>query len=380
MTDIGIFFDFYSRNKKHDIIRYGFEKSEFNGGVEFNKICQSILERRSYLMYSLDLSGLPRKFSGRPKITYDKSFNVLTDNLQTIPNYELAKYVLFRINSDHLLQRIRMAITEDGLMRQTMIRYFKLFLMLYNRFGYKVVKGDMFRAKIRSNPFYQKHETDIISGVINGINTDLETLNDKSSGTVAEIRETLLSVLDIIIMCSDKSRTITINNLNDLILNDLQEFDVGYEGSFMQLWKNYCTSGSDTTELIREYGLKNLLNELFIKIDENFVRTINQLKELHPEYDIVFSDDFKNEFTNILFDFYIHLGLKISEEHAMNKCFGQSSKIHFKTLYTSITQLLKKGDEYNDTQLLVLHYALLSSDKLEHVCECDVDVCESEDN
>ena len=96
-----------------------------------------------------------------------------------------------------------------------------------------------------------------------------------------------------------------------------------------------------------------------------FMNILRKIKNIHEDYNIKFTEFFENEIINIMFDFFIHLGIEIAEEHSVNKCFGQSSKIHFKILFTCLNRLLVKGDKYNDSQLLVLHYALLSSDKLE---------------
>ena len=67
---------------------------------------------------------------------------------------------------------------------------------------------------------------------------------------------------------------------------------------------------------------------------------------------------------NIIFDFYIHLGIEMAEEYSINKCFGQSSKMHFKTLFVSIKRLLVKNETFNPSQLMLIHYTLLTSEKL----------------
>ena len=112
-----------------------------------------------------------------------------------------------------------------------------------------------------------------------------------------------------------------------------------------------------------------VLNELISNINDSFIQLKKSINEVQPNYNIEITDNFMNEIINIIFDFYIHLGIEMAKEHAINKCFAQSSKMHFKTLFTTLLRLLVKGDSYTDSQLLVLHYALLTSDKLSKVCK-----------
>jgi len=368
MVDISAFFDFYIKNSKFDIIKYGFEKSEFNKNIPFHKICQIMLEKRTYSLYNLALTGLPRKYNNKQKITFDKSFDLLIDNLQVIFNYEISKYILFRINSDYLLKRIRCEIENDN-SNDELIEYFKLFFNIYNKFEYKVIDQINFSKEIKKTQFYDKHRTDNISGVINGINKDLDALSACNINMVHQICETSIKLLDIILKYSKKSENIVINSIDDLIINNLKKFDICYEGSFLRLWKRYYESNPNNDEIIKEYNMEIVLNELMININDTFIQIKKSINEVQPMYNIEFTDNFMNEIINIIFDFYIHLGIEMAKEHALNKCFAQSSKMHFKTLYTTLLRLLVKGDAYTESQLLVLHYALLTSDKLIKMCK-----------
>lgn len=53
MVDISSFFDFYIKNDKYDIIKYGIEKSEFNAGIALIKYVKQCLKKE--LIYYLIL-------------------------------------------------------------------------------------------------------------------------------------------------------------------------------------------------------------------------------------------------------------------------------------------------------------------------------------
>jgi len=372
MVDISILFDFYDKNNKMDIIKYGIEKSEFNNCIPFNKICQAMLEKRTYMLYNLELTGMPRKYNNKKKITFDKSFDVFIDNLQFLFSYEISKYLLFRINSKYLLERIRNELMKNGFEVEDMIKYFKLFFKLYNKFNYKIKNQDEFENEILQTKFYQKHNILNINAITSNMLNDLNEINNSNIlNTVIEVRDVSVEVLNIIMKYSETSKNITINSLEDLIssVEDLGKFDIGYEGSFLRHFKKYYNLDTDNDKIIDEYNIGNIIDEIIGSIENMFVVILRKIKNIHPDYSIELTRDFKVEIIEIMFDFFIHLGIEIAEEHSVNKCFNQSSKIHFKIIYTCLKRLLVKNDKYTDSQLLVLHYILLSSNKIEKMIE-----------
>ena len=371
MADIESFLKYYIQNNRYDIIRYGIEKSEFNPNIPFHEICQAMLEKRDYPTYNLSLTGLPRKSNKKQKITFDKSFDLVVDNLQAIFNYEMTKYLLFRINSDALLNRIMNKISNEGLKVGTMKRYFRLWLTIYNKYNYKIRSDeiDKFMKEIEQTPFYQKHDLKLRNGsvslILSGIIDDLNGLDDNILSIVVEVKEVSLNVLKIIMKYSSKSSmNININSIDDLIIDDLNEFDIGYQGSFLKIWKAYYLTNPDNMKIIKEYKLEGTINTLSTKLFDYYVNLILMFKNIHPDYEIEFTQEFIIEMLNIIIDFYIHLGQRMAKEHARNKCFGQSSKMHFKTLFTSICDIIPKNIEFDDSQLLFIHYTILTGEKL----------------
>lgn len=384
MVDIESFLRYHIINNRFDIIKYGIEKSEFNPGIPFHTICQIMLEQREYSLFNLSLTGLPRKFNNKQKITFDKSFDLVVDNIQSIFNYEISKYLLFQINSDILLNRIIDKIATDGIQLKNMKQYFKLWLTIYNKYKYRLIddsidgnKLNEFMSKIEQTPFYQKHKPikNSVSSILSGIMDDLNELNDKVLSTIIEIKEVSLNILKLVMEYSIKQSTnITINSIDDLIIDStdnvqLNEFDVGYQGSFLKLWRNYYLSNPNNSKIIKEYKLENTINELSTRLYDYYINLIMMFKKLHPTYEIEFTQKFILELFNIIIDFYIHLGMEMAEEHAENKCFAQSSKMHFKTLFVSLKRIIAKNETYDESQLLVLHYVLLTSEKLNKAYE-----------
>lgn len=380
MVDIESFLKYHIMNNRFDAIKYGIEKSEFNPGIPFHTICQMMLEQREYSLFNLSLTGLPRKFNNKQKITFDKSFDLVVDNIQTIFNYEVSKYLLFQINSDILLNRIINKIASDGVQLKNMKQYFKLWLLIYNKYKYRLVDSndsryDEFMNKIEQTPFYQKHKIikNSVSSILSGIIDDLNELDYDGRNTIlttiVEVKEVSLNVLKLVMEYSTKqSNNITIDSIDDLIIDSdnirLNEFDIGYQGSFLKLWRNYYLSNPDNSKIIREYKLENIINELSVRLYDYYVNLILMFKKLHPTYEIEFTQKFIIELFNVIIDFYIHLGMEMAEEHAENKCFAQSSKMHFKTLFVSLKRIIAKNEMYDDSQLLVLHYTLLTGEKL----------------
>lgn len=385
MVDIESFLRYHMVTNRFDTIKYGIEKSEFNPGIPFHTICQMMLEQREYSLFNLSLTGLPRKFNNKQKITFDKSFDLVVDNIQAVFNYEISKYLLFQINSDALLTRIINKIATDGVQLKNMKQYFKLWLLIYNKYKYRLNNDDdklnEFMSKIEQTPFYQKHKVNknSVSSILSGIMDDLNELDADGRtailSTIVEVKEVSLNVLKLVMEYSVKqSNNITIDSINDLIIDSedgiqLNEFDVGYQGSFLKLWRNYYLSNQNNSKIIREYKLENIINELSARLYDYYIKLIQTFKNLHPEYEIEFTQKFIIELFNVIFDFYIHLGMEMAEEHAENKCFAQSSKMHFKTLFVSLKRIIAKNESYDESQLLVLHYALLTSEKLNKAYE-----------
>ena len=110
--DITKFLNFFIVNNQTEIIKYGIEKSQFNSGIPFSKICLEILQHSKYDQFNLAQTGLPRKSKDDQKITYCKSFNQALDNLQCIFNYEIVKHILFRINAKSILLKILLTIKQ----------------------------------------------------------------------------------------------------------------------------------------------------------------------------------------------------------------------------------------------------------------------------
>lgn len=365
------FLNFFIENNKTETISYGMERSTFNSGIQFSKICEATLQYGKYDQFNLVQTGLPRKSKDDQKITYCKSFNQALDNLQCIFNYEIAKHILYRINSKHILTNIKNKIRKsDKFIVSDLKKWFNLWFRIYNCSHYSIdpEKADFFASEVMKLPFYIKHPTVHISGIISGITSDLKSLDNikaDSINVIMEIKEISITLLDLILDCSIiTNKNIVIDSISDLIIDDMDLFDIGYRGSFLKISEEYYKLKPDHSELIDTYMLSSILSELTQKILNYHVQLLDDIKELHPDFNVQFTQKFQTDLINVLFDFYIYLGIEISKEHNLLKCFEQSTRIHFRTLYTSIISILPKGVTYSDSQITLIHYALLTSNEI----------------
>lgn len=366
--DITKFLNFFIVNNGTEIVKYGIEKSQFNSGVPFSKICLEILQHSKYDQFNLAQTGLPRKPKDDQKITYCKSFNQALDNLQCIFNYEIVKHILFRINSRPTLLKILYTIKQTEQFKLNDLRnWFNLWFRLYNSSGYTIDpnKSEQFTETIKASLFYTKHPTTNINGVITNIMNDLNNLENQSINTVMDVKETSVKLLKLILDCSIiNNKHIIVDSISNLIIDNMNEFDIGYRGSYLKILLNYYLLNPDHTQVTETYMLSPILSELSQKILNYHVTLLDSLKVIHPEFEIEFTDKFQSELINVLFDFYIYLGIEITKEHNLLKCFEQSTRIHFRTLYTSLVSILPKGVTYLDSQVTLLHYALLTSEDI----------------
>jgi hypothetical protein len=228
------------------------------------------------------------------------------------------------------------------------------------------MKTNEFNNEFIQTRFYSKHNNTNIQSIISCLNNDLDEIDDKNFlMKMIEIKEESLRILRLILKYSHKvNNIIVVNNIDDLIIDNLNEFDIGYQGSFLKAWERYYQSNPKNDEIIKQYDLEATLNELIQRILDYYTRLVLKIKEQHPNYEIEFTRNFLIQMINIIFDFYIHLGIEMAEEYSINKCFGQSSKMHFKTLFVSIKRLLVKNETFNPSQLMLIHYTLLTSEKL----------------
>ena len=326
-----------------------------------------MIEKRNYSLYNVTLTGLPRKYNNKQKITFDKSFNILIDNLQVLFNFEISKYILFKIHSDVLLNRIINTLSQDNLNINVFKQYFNLWFVIYNKFSYIIDKNkiEAFNEEIKKTQFYSKHSNMNLQYIITNLIKDLDQIDNKNLLMLIEIKEESLKILKLILKYSCKiNKNIIVNGIDDLVIDNLNEFDIGYRGSFLKIWKKYYESNPKNNEIIKKYDLKLILEELVQRMSDYYTQLLIKIKSKYPDYEIEFTRNFLSEIINIMFDFYIHLGMEMAEEYAINKCFGQSSKMHFKTLFVSLKRLIVKNESFNESQLLLMHYTLLTSEKL----------------
>ena len=370
--DINKFIKHYIDNKKIDIIRYGVQNSIFNSEVKYSMICETILKQYKYSNFISMQSGLPViNRNNDKKISYYRNFHNALNNLQVLYNYELAKYILVRVNSDDILKKIYDDIIKNKTSDyEVLIHIFNYWIKFYNINNYKIENQKSFQAVFEKTNFHKKHDSFNIQMIQKNILQDLSELSTLPTNMAEEIIDELINVIKILIESSKAmTNALTFNHVREILI-DLDKYDIGYNGSFIGILADYHDVDPNLEMIIEEYKLNEIIhNSIEIKFIDYMKQFINEINKFNPSCEIKLTKTFQTEYLQLLLDLYIHIGIEIAEQYNSILCFEKTARIHFKTIYSSFIKIKYKNYKFTDSQLSALYYVLLNANEIEKSIE-----------
>ena len=370
--DIIKFIKHYIDSNQIDIIKYGVQNSFFNSDVKYSSICESILKQYRYSNFMSMQSGLPViNRSAEKKISYYKNFPFALNNIQVIYNYELAKYILIRVNSKDILNKIYGDIIKNKNSEyETLIHIFKYWMKFYNLNNYKITEFESFKPMFDKTNFYKKYPSYNIQSIQTNITRDLEELPQLPLNMAEEIINELINVIGILMENSKSTTTVlTFEHVKDILI-DLDTYDIGYSGSFLKMLSDYHDSDPNLESLIEEYKLTDIIyNSIEIKFIDYMKQFSNEINKYSPNCKVILTKDFQTEFLQLLLDMYIHVGIEIAKQYNIILCFEKTARIHYKTIYSSFINVTAKNQVYSESQLAALYYILMNNSEIEKSIE-----------
>lgn len=358
------FFKYFIENNSTHTITAGLQHSVFNANINVSEIVRTILQKFGFENINCQKSGLPIMGESRAakKISYKSGFDIMLNNLLTIINYEFAKYILFAINGKKVLEAIIENSKLDEInnyqsLLNNVIHWTNLFDKMNFKFDFK-----NFNDQIISVPFYKVHQTLNINDILNFIIEDLSSDKLKMSEFI-DTKEIVLQTLDLIV--DNCSQTIyAFNTIEGLILH-LGVLDIGYSGSFIELINHLYISNPNYENVVKKYEMKNLFdNDLKPNLINYFKHLLENISNLHPDIVINMSETLLDRLVTIILNYYVTIGLNMRETYFITLGFGKESRIHFETVYRSIVQSKCNYHYLTQSQKVILHYALLTSDSI----------------
>lgn len=362
--NVDTFFGYYM--DKQAIIKDGIQATEFNTDVPIDKLVKKVTEAYEFNLTPCQQSGIPVGKDSEPKkksfcIDFDKRCN----NLLTIFNFEIVKYILYKINAKVLLNKLLKEIKNDEVIVNTnnhdvFKSNIRLWIRIFNSSKLQVLPE--FGEWLKETKFYNCHKSIVVSDVFKDILSDIKKVNNNIEHI--DLRKTIIEIFDKLIEFSKVSGTITINSLDDLLIN-VEHLDIVYEGSFLKRAKDLHESNPLTHKFIMDFINKyNIGKELESEVKpalttKNFAMLINYINKIYPDINIVLSTEFIETTTDILIDFFISLIDKILVIYENIATFDHAFRFHFKTIMMAIQFNLAKYEHFQESQLTLLHYALL---------------------
>lgn len=368
--NIDNFFSYFM--DKRSVIKGGIQSTEFNTDVPFDKIIKKVTEAYEFNLAPCQQSGIPiGKDTKVKKKSFCIDFDKRCNNILTIFNFEVVKYILYKINAKILLSKLLKEIKNDETnvnsndhdLFKTNI---KLWIRIFN-FAKLQIQPE-FTNWLKETKFYNFHKSTVISDIFRDILNDIKKVNNNIEHI--DLRKTTIEIFEKLLEFTKVKQIIDINTLDDLIVN-VEHLDVVYEGSFLKRAKDLHDSNSLTNKYLLDFISKyNIGKELDGEIkpsltDKNFVILKNYIKKLYPDFEINFSQEFVENLSDILIDFFISLIDKILIIYENIALFDHAFRFHFKTIMMAIQINLAKYEHFQPSQLTLLHYALLLPSDIE---------------
>lgn len=356
---------------KQSIIKDGIQSTEFNNDIPFDKIVKKVIDLYEFRLSQCQQSGIPiGKGAESKKKSFCIDFDKRCNNLMTIFNFEIVKYLLYKINSKTMLTKLLNEIKDDKNINSNNHTTFKSNIRLWIRIfnSSKLTILPEFITWIKETKFYNYHKSIVVNDIFKDILADIKKVNNNLEHI--DLRNTIIEIFEKIIEFSKIQQTIEINNFDDLIVN-VEHLDVVYEGSFLKRAKDLHESNPLTNkyivDFINRYDIgKEIESEIKPALmEKNFIILINHIKRIYPDIEIVLTQEFIENITDILIDFFISLIDRILVVYENIAMFDHAFRFHFKTIIMALQFNLTKYEHFKQSQLVLLHYALLLPSDIE---------------
>lgn len=357
---------------KQNIIKDGIQATEFSVDVPFDKLVKKVTEAYEFNLTPCQQSGIPvGKDAEAKKKSFCIDFDKRCNNLLTIFNFEIVKYILYKIDVKVLLTKLLNEIKNDEVIvnsnnHDIFKANVKLWIRIFNSSKLQIVPE--FTTWLKETKFYNFHKSVIVTDIFKDILSDIKKVNNNIEHI--DLRKTIIEIFEKLIEFGKVPNSIEINTLDDLIIN-VEHLDVVYEGSFLKRAKDLHESNPLTNKYIMDFISKyNIGREIDGEVkpalmEKNFVILINYINKIYPNISIEFSQEFIENLTDILIDFFISLIDKILVIYENIALFDHAFRFHFKTIMMAIQFNLAKYEHFQPSQLTLLHYALLLPSDIE---------------
>lgn len=360
------FLEYFIKEDKLHIIQNGFQYSCFNPeNIKIYDIIRTIIDSYEYQNLKCQQNGIPtdKKMKEKQKKSYCTNFDVVINNLLGIYGFEISKYILFRLNFKHVLNKFINLIENTANDFNTLENYLIKFIEFYSKMNIKFSNFEEFNDEYSQTMFGKLHTNSNIQEIFNEMKKDIHKENSNITSLI-EIKSAILEVLKLIVKHIHVSSLI-INTIDDLIIDLKIDIDIGYEGSFLKLVHKLYEEGSCTDEILIQYNLKQKIHPILHLMEQWIHNLIEKIINLYPTVKFKIDDGLITYLTHIILDWFIVCSINIAIILNVNKNFEKTSRIHFKTIYNAIIMSLPKYASYTKSQLTLIHYALLTRQNIQ---------------
>ena len=251
------FLEYFIKEDKLSVIQNGFQYSCFNPeNIKIYDIIRTIIDSYEYQDLKCQQNGIPtdKKMKEKQKKSYCTNFDVVINNLLGIYGFEISKYILFRLNFKHILNKFIDLIENTVNDFNSLENYLTKFIEFYSKSNIKFSNIENFNNEYLQTMFGKLHTNPNIQEIFNEMKKDIHKENCNITSLI-EIKTAILEVLKLIVNHLQVSNII-INTIDDLIIDLKIDIDIGYEGSFLKLVHKLYEEGSCTDEILIQYNLK----------------------------------------------------------------------------------------------------------------------------
>lgn len=360
------FLEYFSKNNKLHVVSNGFQYSCFNPeNIKIFDIIRTIIDSYEYQDLKCQQNGIPtdKKMKEKQKKSYCTNFDVIINNLLGIYGFEITKYILFRINNKQIFNKLIELITENANNFNTLENYLDKFISFYSKLNITIINQYKFNEEYSQTLFGQKYKDTSIQEIFSNMRKDIHKENNNIT-LLIEIKSAILEVLNLLVkyFCTNQ---LIINTLDDLIIDIEIDADICYEGSFLKIINKLYQEGSCNDQILIQYNLKQKVQPIIHLMEQWIHNLIEKISNLYPQIKFKINDGLITYISNIILDWFILFGINIATILNINKNFEKVSRIHFKTIYNAIIISVPKYTVYTDSQLTLIHYALLTRQNIQ---------------
>ena len=360
------FLEYFSKNNKLHVVSNGFQYSCFNPeNIKIFDIVRTIIDSYEYQDLKCQQNGIPtdKKMKEKQKKSYCTNFDVIINNLLGIYGFEITKYILFRINYKQILNKFIELISETADDFGTLENYLNKFISFYSKLNIKIIDVNGFNEEYKTTLFGKIHKDTGIQEIFNNMKIDIRKENNNIASSV-EIKTATLEILNLLVKYFNTNQLV-INTLNDLIIDIEINIDIGYDDSFLRIIDKLYQEGSCNDQILIRYNLKQKVQPIIHLLEQWIHNLIEKIYNLYPTIKFKINDGLITYIATIILDWFIVFGINIATILNINKNFEKVSRIHFKTIYNAIVMSVPKYTTYNESQLTLIHYSLLTRQNIQ---------------